>query len=159
RAKLPLNDDAVQKANDQFYALHPELVNPDGTRIPLDPNDPAQAKLRTQWMDLYLKNGGLLEGDPGGRKSPAGPVQGCPPKHQGYLDVDVVDEDGNPLEGATVHVEPLGEKTSDSKGVAHYGCVDPGTYTATAEKEDYLPIPGPWQDTVEVVEDQTATAK
>ena len=54
KAKRPLNKTAVKKADDAFYAAHPELVKPDGTRIPLRPGDP-RCK---EWMDLYEANGG-----------------------------------------------------------------------------------------------------
>ena len=56
RVELLLNSVAVQQADNQFYANHPELIE-DGKRIPLDPDDPAQAGLRSEWMDLYnVKN-------------------------------------------------------------------------------------------------------
>ena len=82
RAKRPLNGDAVQAADDQFYADHPEFVQ-DGKRIPLDANDPAQADLRKEWMDLYEANGGEVEGgttpsDPPPTDPPADPSEDDP---------------------------------------------------------------------------------
>lgn len=63
RLRRPLNRDAVVAADDEFYRQHPELVRDNGTRIPLDPDDTAQANLRSEWRRLYLANGGELEED------------------------------------------------------------------------------------------------
>ncbi len=173
RAKRPLKGDAVQAADDQFYAAHPEFVQ-NGRRIPLDANDPTQADLRKEWMDLYEANGGEVEGgttpsdppptdppadpsgddpanpggddpanppapptptpDPGG-SDPADPVVPCPLPQKGNLVVQVLDDAGNPVEGAVVNVEGLGGSFTDASGIADFGEVDPGTYNITAEKE------------------------
>lgn len=61
RATQPLNPAAVKKADDEFYAKHPEMVAADGKRQPIDPNNPAQAALRREWMDNYQRNGGAVE--------------------------------------------------------------------------------------------------
>ncbi len=74
----PLNSGASQKADDEFYALHPEFVNPDGTRIPLSGTDPAQEGLRQEWLALYQKNGGKVSGQPEAPKPPQKPDQPCP---------------------------------------------------------------------------------
>lgn len=181
RAKRPLNRSAVQAADDQFYANHPEFVQ-NGRRIPLDANDPAQADLRREWMDLYEANGGEVEGgstpsnpppapppDPGGENpenppapsptpenptppltplpdppsncDPADPVTPCPLPQKGCLVVQVLDEDGNPVEGAVVVVYGLGVGLIDSSGIADFGEVDPGSYDITAEKDNYIPEP------------------
>src|SRR2546426_12276323 len=60
-AKRPLNQAVVRAADDQFYAAHPEMLHEDGSRIPLDPSDPRQRALRSEWMDYYVANGGELE--------------------------------------------------------------------------------------------------
>ncbi|MFO1350304.1 MAG: hypothetical protein U1F68_06335 [Gammaproteobacteria bacterium] len=81
RLKRPLNAEAVKKADDEFYANHPEFVK-DGKRIPLSADDPAQAALREEWVKLYEKNNGKVEQDdpkPPAKK-PAAPVQPCPVK-------------------------------------------------------------------------------
>ncbi|MFN8660230.1 MAG: hypothetical protein U0105_28090, partial [Candidatus Obscuribacterales bacterium] len=82
RLKRPLNAEAVKKADDEFYANHPELVK-DGKRIPLSASDPAQAALREEWVNLYKKHGGEEEGKKEEEKKPpakkpADPVQPCP---------------------------------------------------------------------------------
>lgn len=61
RLSRPLNHSAVSAADDEFYQRHPEFIQEDGTRVPLDDNDPAQANLREEWRELYLANGGELE--------------------------------------------------------------------------------------------------
>jgi hypothetical protein len=77
-ARRPLDRDAVRAADDQFYANHPELVQ-DDKRIPLDPSDPSQADLRSEWMDLYVANGGEVEGKaPAGDKRPDDATEPCP---------------------------------------------------------------------------------
>src|SRR5271165_47103 len=60
RVTLPLNKKLAADADDDFYSAHPELVK-DGKRIPLDPNDPAQIKLRSEWIQLYVDNGGAVK--------------------------------------------------------------------------------------------------
>jgi hypothetical protein len=82
RLKRPLNPAAVKKANDEFYANHPEMVGEDGKKIPLSPGDPAQASQRAEWFQLYLKNGGQEETKPASTKKPEAPVAPCPPKEE-----------------------------------------------------------------------------
>lgn len=77
RATRPLNKDAVKKADDEFYANHPELVE-DGKRVPLSATAPSQKGLRSEWMQLYEKNGGEVEGRKPAKKKPDDPVQPCP---------------------------------------------------------------------------------
>lgn len=92
RAKRPLDASATRAANDDFYARHPELVR-DGQRQPLDPDDPAQAALRREWMQAYAANGGAVEpvggravrdarqgaNDGFGHARVGEPGEGCPP--------------------------------------------------------------------------------
>lgn len=136
RARLPLNNGAVQAADDQFYANHPELVQ-NGERIPLDPDDPAQAHLRREWMDLYAASGGAIEGEEPVRREPADPVQPCPECGMGALAILVVDEIGIPVPGALVVVDGLGELEAGQDGIADFGTVEADTYPATAEKAGY----------------------
>lgn len=78
-AKRPLNSAAVHAADDQFYANHPEMIDSNGRRIPLSPSDPTQAALRSEWMDLYIANGGELEGEEeDNEETPPAPVEDCP---------------------------------------------------------------------------------
>lgn len=59
RAKLPLDPLGVRTADEAFYAQHPELVNPDGTRRKLT-MAPADAALRKEWMEAYSAAGGAI---------------------------------------------------------------------------------------------------
>jgi hypothetical protein len=73
RAKRPLNKAAVKKADAEFYAKHPELKGK-----PLSANDPKQAALRREWMDLYVKHGGKVENSKGkSAKKCGGTTTGC----------------------------------------------------------------------------------
>lgn len=75
--KRPLNQAAVTKADDAFYARHPEMVGEDGTRRPLSATNPVQAGLRKEWRELYLANGGELEDNTPPAK-PDEAVKPCP---------------------------------------------------------------------------------
>jgi predicted Zn-dependent protease with MMP-like domain len=156
RLKLPLNQESATRADDEFYAHHPELVQ-DGKRIPLDANDPAQANLREEWIDLYVANGGKLEATAPSKK-PADIIQSCLicAADKGLLVVNVVDPHGLPIEGALVSANGL-RKTTDLRGIADFGAVDAGVYTITARKDDYRMF-GPYEDTAEVKPQGTSTA-
>lgn len=68
RLARPLSRDAVRKADDAFYAAHPEMVK-GGVRQPLSGDDPAQAGMREQWRGQYAAAGGPVTG--GDSASPA----------------------------------------------------------------------------------------
>src|SRR5580692_4652177 len=129
QAALPLNSAAVEDADDQFYANHPELVQ-NGQRIPLDTNDPAQAGLRSEWMDLYEANGGRFIAPKPAKKKPADTSQPCP-SQQAQLAIFVLDPNGNPIPGATVTADGLTAQTNQ-QGIADFGRVDPKTYEISA---------------------------
>lgn len=75
RASVPLDAAAVRAADDDFYAAHPEMIDANGQRIPLDATSPEHAAYRSEWMDLYVANGGPVEGeDPAPRRVPSSPV-------------------------------------------------------------------------------------
>lgn len=84
-AKQPLDAGATRAADDQVYAAHEGDPRPnalyaaDGTRRALDPGDPSQAALRTEWMDAYVANGGAVEADEDD-SPPDGPTDPCPPE-------------------------------------------------------------------------------
>lgn len=79
RLARPLNQDAVKKADDEFYANHPEYIDENGNRIPLSANDPNEEALRQEWIELYKKHGGKEEADKKPpKKDPDDPVQPCP---------------------------------------------------------------------------------
>ena len=78
RAVPPLNQSAAQKADDAFYAAHPEYVRTDGTRIPLSADDPNEEALRQEWLALYGANGGKVKGAAPVPKPPGQPVEPCP---------------------------------------------------------------------------------
>lgn len=59
RAVRPLNRDAVRAANREFYAKHPEMIV-NGAPKPIDPVDPKQASMRSEWMKSYARNGGAV---------------------------------------------------------------------------------------------------
>ena len=60
RASSPMSRSATTAADNDFYSKHPEMVQ-DGKRMPIDPNNPAQAGMRQEWMGAYAKNGGKVE--------------------------------------------------------------------------------------------------
>ncbi|NQZ06100.1 MAG: DUF3289 family protein [Algicola sp.] len=60
RLNRPLNKAAIKKADDEFYATHPELID-NGKRPPLSLTDPDQADYRNEWIDLYKKHDGEIE--------------------------------------------------------------------------------------------------
>jgi hypothetical protein len=62
RAKRPLDPAAVLKANDAFYAAHPQMIE-DGRRIPIStqPNDPCAGSMREEWMRHYVAAGGAVD--------------------------------------------------------------------------------------------------
>src|SRR5215475_3775733 len=151
KAELPLDSAAVKAADDQFYANHPELIQ-DGKRVPLDPHDPAQASLRSEWMDLYEANKKKPAAVPPARKKPADVSAGCP----GELVIQVVDQDGKPVSGATVKADGL-TKTSDSGGFANFGKVPPKEYDISATKRDFGRIEK-YPDTVNVPSQATTMA-
>jgi hypothetical protein len=162
---LPLNTAAIRAADNDLYASHPgdpRLFDEDGNRIPLDPDDPDEGDLRTEWMNSYQKHGGEIKSDapPNGKSSDkaADPVSSCPvPPQDGELVISVIDNNNNPVEGATVSANMLSQKT-DAEGVADFGIVDPGTYTISASKDKYTPW-GVFDDTVTVHAGETATAQ
>lgn len=91
-ARRPLNQAAVQFADDEFYANHPEMVDANGHRIPLSPSDPAQAGMRSEWMDYYVANGGELEGDETGSTQPGDPKEPCPRKRCAGFSIQIAAE-------------------------------------------------------------------
>lgn len=62
RAQRPLDAAAVLKADDAFYAAHPEMVD-GGKRvsIPVSPNDPCSKLMSEEWLDTYVANGGKVD--------------------------------------------------------------------------------------------------
>lgn len=138
RAAIPLNNAAIQAADDEFYRNHPEFVRADGSRIPLDANDPKQAALRGEWLDLYAKHGGAMEGEqPPSPRPPDDPVKDCPICGKALLQIQVLDDTGTVVPDATVTVVEIGKNRSDQRGMADYGEVEPGVYSAFAEKDGY----------------------
>jgi len=92
RAKLPLDQNAVKKANDKLYSNHENdprpnhLFDADGNRKPLDPNNSEQSELRSEWMDNYSAAGGTVTQE---KATPAAqPVKQCSDGHH-YIEVKV----------------------------------------------------------------------
>ncbi|MDD2735381.1 MAG: hypothetical protein PHF56_15695 [Desulfuromonadaceae bacterium] len=73
--QMPLDSAAVKKADDEFYANHPEYIQ-NGKRVPLDPNNPADSAACAEWRASYIKNGGKEKESPP-QKKPDDPVQHC----------------------------------------------------------------------------------
>ena len=63
RATVPMDKDAVRRANQALAQQNPELATKDGVR-PLHPSDPADAQHRKAWMDAYAAAGGGVTEDP-----------------------------------------------------------------------------------------------
>lgn len=63
RLKFPLDPAAVRKADEAFYAQHPEMVE-GGRRRKLTADDPAEAPLREEWRQLYGQSGGAAHQPP-----------------------------------------------------------------------------------------------
>lgn len=149
-ASKPLNWDAVAAADDAFYAAHPEFVV-NGCRVPLDPCDPTQADLRDEWMRLYEDAGGEAYH---GRHTPTcdHPVEPCP--GQAALMVQVVREDGTPVEGALVELASSdATATTSPDGWADLGMVPaPSAHTVHVTAEGYAQEWGAEQ----VMRDETA---
>jgi hypothetical protein len=165
KAALPLDKAAVRKSDDHFYANHPELVQ-DGERIPLDATDPKQARLRSEWMDLYEANHGRAETTPSRKKKPADAVEPCPicKEGEGQLVITVVDQDFKPVAGAEVAADALSKQT-DGNGVADFGVVPAKTYSISARKDGYFVWGEPgspaqmFEDTVTVISQEKAEAR
>lgn len=86
RAVRPLNPTARQDANDELYRRHESDPRPNalfddhGNRQPLDADDPAQTDLRSEWMDLYVANGGQVEGQEGSNEAEETTSEEGPPE-------------------------------------------------------------------------------
>jgi len=128
RAVRPLNPAARQAADDEMYRRHESDPRPNslfdehGNRRPLDADDPSQSDLRSEWMDLYVANGGEVEGGAAGGTGESGdesasdetptddPVEHCPPEDEPTITVqwarngahtDFVIPDMNPSGGVS----------------------------------------------------------
>lgn len=127
RAARPLDHKARQKANEGLYSRHAGDPRPNalydeaGHRKRLSDSDPTQAKLRSEWMDLYVANGGKLEDSKGfSTGSKVGEaVEPCPLCWIRFRVIDDKTED--PLAGVRLFVKhPSGKKTvhtTDSSGL------------------------------------------
>ncbi|MFN0103160.1 MAG: hypothetical protein ACKV2U_13855 [Bryobacteraceae bacterium] len=176
RAKRPLNDAAVQAADDEIYRRHANdprpnaLYDANGNRLPLSATDPAQTDLRREWMDLYIANGGEIEGGSGGGgttpvtpcpdrpgsdpdPTPGGPPTPTPtptepghiPSETANLGVRLVHAcDQSPLEGGTVRIS--GPETREGRtgpdGWAHFEGITPGSYLIEAVHSQHHPGTG-----------------
>ncbi|MFW6161638.1 MAG: carboxypeptidase regulatory-like domain-containing protein, partial [Planctomycetota bacterium] len=145
RATRPLDPEATSAADEDIYARHEgdprpnALYDAEGNRTPLDPYDPAQADLRSEWMDLYEAHGGEVETPDRPSRETDSPAEPCPLQH-GDLVVTVLDADGSPVEGAEVQVLGPEERhgVTGAEGHAEFTGLEPGAYTAAASKEGYV---------------------
>ena len=62
RAKRPLDTAAAAKADDDFYAVHPErVVGGKRQPIPMVADDPCSQRLADEWLDQYVARGGKTD--------------------------------------------------------------------------------------------------
>jgi hypothetical protein len=139
--KRPLNLSAVAKADDALYRSHVGDPRPNamfdaaGNRLPLDSDNPSQAGLREEWGNLYLANGGELQGTPTAPKQPVDtPCATCPPKIA-HLTVTVHWTPMRaPIKGAVVAIDgPIATSAlTDEFGQAHFMSIPAGGYSIEA---------------------------
>lgn len=53
---MALDRKATKKTDDEFYANHPEMVDANGKRKPIDPKNPAHQEYKEEWKQNYQKN-------------------------------------------------------------------------------------------------------
>lgn len=83
---LPLNQEAVKAADDEFYSKHPELIGKNGERVPIHPTKAEHTKERDEWIDLYKKHSGEREdASPKQIDPPDKVANSCPPNVLIYL--------------------------------------------------------------------------
>ncbi len=154
RATQPLNPAAVSAADSEIYSKHADdprpnaLYDASGNRRALNPCDPGQAALRSEWMDLYVAHGGQVETG-GPSCNPLTPVQPCPLKNKkpapgpsdnpklAHIEVYVRSNMGIPIEGAEVDINGAPAGLTDVDGFCDCGDVPPGDYTASTSKPGY----------------------
>jgi hypothetical protein len=71
--KKPIDKTIVSQANDQFYNNHPEMIDLQGQRIPVDPASKEHSKYRDEWWDMYFGKGGEVDTKKMKKKSPKDP--------------------------------------------------------------------------------------
>jgi hypothetical protein len=119
------------------------LYDSAGNRTPLDPADPAQSGLRSEWMQLYKKYGGNVEGKPSKPGPPVTtPVVPCP-KKTASLDV-IVTYTPYPVpvwDAAVEIVGPTpGKQITDAAGMVHFTGLVPGDYEIKVKWENTHPL-------------------
>ena len=145
RAVRPLDSGAVAAADSDIYQRHADdprpnaLYDADGNRTPLDPDDPAQAELRREWMDLYEAHGGAVEGGTSNPRQPDDPGEPCC-NEVADLHVQVVNDcDGSPIEGAQVEISGPESRSgaTNAEGWAGFEGIEPGAYNVSAGHDGY----------------------
>lgn len=53
---MALDKNAVRQTDDEFYRKHPEMVDSNGRRIPIDPANPAHQGYKEEWLRDYQKS-------------------------------------------------------------------------------------------------------
>ncbi|GAA6172146.1 hypothetical protein NBRC116592_18160 [Colwellia sp. KU-HH00111] len=129
RPVRPLDKNAVKKANDAFYAAHPEMVDEQGSHIPLDPSSREHAAMRSEWIDLYEVSGGPQEEEEEEHEADS-PIVPC---RDFWIGFQFLCEDGEfPLAGVEITViKPDGEdslRTADKNGLIMLRGCAPGSY-------------------------------
>ncbi len=104
---LPLDPEATASADAAFYKKYPSMVNSDGSRIPLAPNNPDHAKMIADWRAMYVsassddvddeeQNNTSRKGVEGGKGSEDVPGADHPPDDPCQTCDDEEDEDDKP---------------------------------------------------------------
>lgn len=156
---FPLDRGACARADDAFYAdpANSDLIREDGTRIPLERDDPRCS----EWIRLYEAelarnqpseedddsddsddSGGSDDSDDSADDSddPSDPgevVAPCP--QEANLAVSVYDSSGDPVEGVEVSVDGVGASYTNADGIADFGTVQPGSYDILAIRACHRP--------------------
>lgn len=137
RARRPLNQQAVQEANERLWEDNPEL---DGRRLTMGSED---YEYRRQWMAAYQESLARQQTPPassGGDGQVGDPSPPCPGATTADLGVRVTrTNDGQPVEGATVEISGPDSRngTTDASGSVLFRGVNPGQYTVTGSKRNY----------------------
>ena len=166
RLARPLDRDAVQAADDEIYARHAgdprpnALYDADGNRQPLSADDPSQAGLRREWVELYRANLDDEDEDPDDPGSIDDPVQPCPNAGCGSLVVRVIEQSsGEPVEGADVRISGPSDAqaVTDAEGLVTFECIPAGFYDLEAARAGFTGATG--LGTADVPESTTSQAE
>ena len=72
----PLDPAATSAADDAFYARYPDMVDSNGQRLPLDPNNPAHDHMCYDWCEIYQTKANQQQDSPANNPSEEDTDQG-----------------------------------------------------------------------------------